>query len=88
MVDDDISPQQQPTPPNPDLKKLDRLVGTWEISGGAQGTATYEWMEGGFFLLQHVDLQQYGHEIKGIEIIGHEQTIRSPSERGHQITLL
>src|SRR5215218_8940593 len=42
-------------------------------SGGAQGRATYEWMEGGFFLIQHVDLQQYGQKIKGIEIIGHER---------------
>jgi hypothetical protein len=30
------SPQQSPTP-NPDLKALDRLVGTWKVSGGAQG---------------------------------------------------
>jgi hypothetical protein len=57
--------------PNPDLKSLDRLVGTWKISGGAQGQVTYEWMEGGFFLMQHVDLEQYGQKIKGIEIIGH-----------------
>jgi hypothetical protein len=64
--------QQAPTP-NPDLKSLDRLVGTWEVSGGAQGRVTYEWMEGGFFLLQRVDLEQYGMKLKGIEIIGHEQ---------------
>ena len=25
------------------------------------------------FLLQQVDLEQYGHRIKGIEIIGHER---------------
>jgi hypothetical protein len=30
-------------------------------------------MEGGFFLVQHVDLEQNGQPIKGIEIIGHEQ---------------
>jgi hypothetical protein len=65
--------QQQPPTPNPDLRGLDRLVGTWNVSGGAQGQVTYEWMEGGFFLLQHVELQQYGQKSKGIEIIGHEQ---------------
>jgi hypothetical protein len=54
-----------------DLKALNKLVGTWEISGGAEGTVTYEWMEGGFFLLQHVHLKQNDQEIKGIEIIGH-----------------
>jgi hypothetical protein len=29
------------------MKRLDRLVGTWQVSGGAEGTVTYEWMEGG-----------------------------------------
>lgn len=73
---------QQPPAPNPDLKSLDRLVGTWNVadpsgSGAAQGTVRYEWMEGGFFLVQHVDLQH----AKGIEIIGHEQVFgAAPSE--------
>src|SRR3712207_8179829 len=50
------------------LKSLGgRLVGTWEVSGGAQGRATYEWMEGCFFLLQRVDLEQHGQRIKGME---------------------
>ena len=58
----------------PGLKSLgESLVSTWEISGGAQGRATYEWMEGGFFLIQRVDLEQHGQRIKGIEIIGHER---------------
>jgi hypothetical protein len=30
-------------------------------------------MEGGFFLVQRVDLEQYGQRVKGIEIIGHER---------------
>jgi hypothetical protein len=64
----------QPPVPNPDLEGLNRLVGTWNVTGGAEGTATYEWMDGGFFLVQTVDLQQYGLTIKGIEVIGHEQT--------------
>jgi hypothetical protein len=46
------------------------LVGTWEVSGGTQGQVTYEWLEGGFFLVQHVDLKQFGLNIKGIEVIG------------------
>lgn len=65
--------EDQPPTPNPDLKSLDRLVGTWEVSGGAHGTITYEWMEGGFFLIQHVDFVQDGSKIKGMEIIGHLQ---------------
>ena len=34
---------------------------------------TYEWTEGGFFLIQRVDLEHDGHKIKGLEIIGHLQ---------------
>jgi hypothetical protein len=49
----------------------DRLVGTWEVTGGAVGTVSYEWMSGGFFLLQRVDLTQNGRRIIGLEVIGH-----------------
>jgi hypothetical protein len=73
---------QQPPEPSPDFKRLgNRLVGTWEVTGGAQGRVTFEWMEGGFFLIQRVDLEQYGQRIKGIEIIGHERPFGTdPSE--------
>jgi hypothetical protein len=57
------------------------LVGTWKISGGIEGQITFEWMEGGFFLVQHIDLEHNGRKIKGIEIIGHEQKFGAePSE--------
>lgn len=59
--------------PNPDLKSLDQLIGTWKVSGGAEGTIKYEWLEGGFFLMQHFDLLHGGHPVKGIEVIGHLQ---------------
>jgi hypothetical protein len=69
----------QPAPtPNPDLEGLNKLVGTWNVSGGAQGQVTYEWMEGGFFLIQHVDLEQDGERHKGIEIIGHLRPFGAP----------
>lgn len=74
MADNSMNIQaaQQPAMPNPDLKQLDRLVGTWAMSGDVGGTVRYEWMEGGFFLIQHVNLQeQGGQHTKGIEIIGH-----------------
>jgi hypothetical protein len=63
-----------PVGPNPDLKSLDRLIGTWTVSGEAEGRVTYEWVEGGFFLLQHVELAG----TKGLEIIGHEQRYGEP----------
>jgi len=83
MADDANNSQANPQPPqpNPDLKNLERLVGTWEMSGEVQGRVTFEWMEGGFFLIQRVDLEQYGQRIKGIEIIGHERPFGAePSE--------
>ena len=64
--------------PNPDMEGLNKLVGTWNVTGGAQGQVTYEWMEGGFFLIQHVDLEQEGQRLKGIEIIGHLRPFGAP----------
>jgi hypothetical protein len=58
--------------PSAALRRLDRLVGTWAMSGDVGGTVTYEWMEGGFFLIQRVDLrQQDGQRTTGMEVIGH-----------------
>jgi len=75
----EMSTQQQAPKPNPDLKSLDRLVGTWKVSdpsgkGGPKGTETYEWMEGGFFLMHRFDFDHSGRKVKGIEIIGYEHT--------------
>ena len=77
----DSQAHQQPPQPSPDLRNLGTLVGTWKVSGGAQGRVTFEWMEGGFFLIQHVDLVHHAQRIKGIEIIGHERPFGAePSE--------
>ena len=74
MTQNDSYSAAQPPQPNPDLKSLDRLVGAWKVSGpDIQGQVTYEWMEGGFFLLQHVDFVHGGNHIKGLEVIGHLQ---------------
>jgi hypothetical protein len=70
----DYTAHQQPGP-SPDLKSLDRLVGTWKVSGEAQGEIRYQWEEGGYFLMQHFDLDHGGHLIKGIEMIGHLQPL-------------
>jgi hypothetical protein len=78
--------QSQTPTPAADLQALgERLGGTWRQEGGVEGTIRYEWLEGGFFLVQHVDLEQFGQRIKGIELIGHlrpfgeqpEEAIRS-----------
>jgi hypothetical protein len=64
--------------PNADLKALDPLVGTWKLSGDTTGTITYEWMKGGFFLVQRVNMTLYGHEVNAIEIIGHLHPFGEP----------
>ena len=66
-VDGADDPAARPGPAA-DLRTLDRLVGTWEVTGEAEGTVTYAWAEGGFFLFQHVELGGSG----GLEVIGHE----------------
>lgn len=69
---------QTPTP-SPALQSLDRLVGTWRLTGDSTGTVTYEWMEGGFFLLQHVDMHLFGSDVKALEVIGHLQPFGEPA---------
>ncbi|MEV4460907.1 hypothetical protein [Microbispora sp. NPDC049633] len=59
--------------PDEQVRALDRLVGSWRVTGGAEGTVTYRWMEGGFFLIQDIRLEQDGRPIAGIEIIGRER---------------
>lgn len=57
------------------LRALGRLVGTWEQSGNhLTGTTTFEWLEGGHFLVQRFDFTTLdGQKINGIELIGHER---------------
>lgn len=68
-----------PQRPSQQLMALDRLVGTWKITGGAEGTVRYEWMTGRFFLLQHVDLTQFGEPVTGMEVIGHLRPFGEPT---------
>jgi hypothetical protein len=70
-TDTNVQGESQLAGPNPDLRTLDRLIGTWKVTGGAQGTERYEWMEGGYFLIHRFDFDHGGHQVKGMEIIGH-----------------
>lgn len=85
-LENEAQAQYRPAVPNPDLRNLDRLVGTWEISvpsgkGEISGQVSYEWAEGGFFLMQRFDLLHGEHQNKGIEYIGHFQLFgEEPSE--------
>lgn len=75
MANDDSNGRTEseaPTP-HPSLQALDRLVGTWKISGEAEGETTCEWMEGGFFLIARGRLKQGGVACKHMEIIGYDR---------------
>jgi hypothetical protein len=69
-----------PKKPNPELRKLDGLIGNWKQYGDAEGTAEYEWMEGGFFLIQRFYFRMGDRRFKGVEYIGFDEdtkTLRS-----------
>lgn len=68
--------------PNPALKRLDVLVGKWKITGRTEGSeednitgdVTYEWLPGGFFLLQTGNLNFNGMvDVKGYELFGYDE---------------
>ena len=59
--------EETPAMPSDKMKALDRLVGTWELSGDSTGTVTYRWMDGGFFLIQDIDITVFGSNVKAVE---------------------
>jgi hypothetical protein len=71
---------QLPTP-DPALRALDPLVGTWSMKGhtldsddeNITGRATYRWLDGGFFLQQDIELDFAGAlQVKSHELVGHD----------------
>jgi Protein of unknown function (DUF1579) len=66
--------------PDPALKRLERLVGTWSMEGhlvgsddnNIKGRASYRWLPGGFFLEQHVKLDFMGFDVDSLELIGYD----------------
>ena len=81
---------ENPNPPQPDpaLKRLNRLVGTWSMEGNLvgsdrkniKGQTTFRWLPGGFFLEQRIQLDFMGMQIESLELIGYDpQTGTFPS---------
>ena len=66
--------------PDPALKRLEKLVGTWELTGRTLSSnednitdwTTFEWMPGGFFLKAVGELTFKGFTIQSLEIIGYD----------------
>ena len=86
-VDDNARAHEQAMQPNPALKQLEVLIGTWELTGRESGTGgairgqlVREWMEGGFYLVQRVAIDYAGRAITGTEYVGYDdanQNLRS-----------
>jgi hypothetical protein len=75
----DAQAMQLPAP-DPELKRLDRFVGTWELRGRTQGSQeddvsgriAFEWLPGGYFLQQRIEIHFAGFDVGGLELIGYD----------------
>jgi hypothetical protein len=88
MAADEHDATAQPPGPDPALRRLDRFVGTWDVRGrtldaeedNVSGRLAFEWLTGGFFLQQRVQLNFMGLDIAALEVIGYDPaTGRFPS---------
>lgn len=72
-----------PSIPGPQHQRLGVFVGKWTTQGRTKatpsapaaeivGTDTYEWLEGGFFLVHRVDVRMGAEQVKGLEIIAYD----------------
>ena len=71
----------QPPQPNAALRSLDVMVGAWDLNGREfgtdgeiQGRLTLEWMEGGFYLVQRVEIDYAGRKVTGVEYVGYDDS--------------
>jgi hypothetical protein len=77
---DEQQRQQQIPQPDPALRRLDPLVGTWSIRGRTLGSDTdnvqartaFDWLPGGFFLRQTFEADFAGMQIRSLELIGYD----------------
>lgn len=89
MSDKPESRDDEAPKPDPALRRLDRLVGTWRMKGHALGskeenivaTTTFRWLhaaaEESFFLQQDMDMDYAGTRIRSHELIGYDARTRA-----------
>ncbi len=78
--DEPNSQAQQPPKPDPALKRLDVLIGTWDLKGhtldsaeeNITGSNTFEWLSGGFFLKSAGEINFKGVKLQSLEIIAYD----------------
>lgn len=71
--------------PNPALKRLGKLIGTWKLRGRMLGSkkdnisewTTFEWMAGGFYLKASSGINFKGMKMESVEIIGYDPASRT-----------
>lgn len=81
MTEEMISAQAQQSPqPNPALNALEIMVGVWDLKGRdfttnaeIHGQSTFEWLDGGFFLVHRFNLDYAGRKFAGVEYIGYDE---------------
>ena len=74
------TPPMELSQPDPALKRLENLVGTWKLTGrtlssqedNISGWTTFEWMPGGFFLRVIGEMTFQGFAMQSLEIIAYD----------------
>ena len=85
MPDNNDEQVMQMPASDPALKRLDKLVGSWTMKGrtldseddNISGRTTFEWLPGGFFLQQRIEMDFAGFEIQSLELIGYDPETRA-----------
>jgi hypothetical protein len=80
------SPSETTTQPKPDsaLKRLEKLLGTWDLNGRTLnvetdnifGQVTIDWLPGGFFMQQRGWIDFMGFRGESLEIISYDPVTR------------
>lgn len=81
MIEDMAQAQDQPSSrPNPALRALDVMVGIWDLkrrdfttNAEIRGQSTFEWLEGGSFLVHRFHFDYSGRKFTGVEYIGYDE---------------
>lgn len=71
---------QQPPTPDAALRRFDRYIGTWELTGrtldsdvdNVKGRTTFEYLPGGFFVVQRFEADFMSYHIQSLEVIGYD----------------
>src|SRR5688500_7469512 len=79
MTDKATATAALPTP-HPRLREFERFIGTWDMAGRTDGSeadnvrarATFEYLPGGFFVVQRFKADFDGMPIESLEVIGYD----------------